>query len=105
MKMYRYADRFPVSPSARVGTSSQSPWGLRRLEPYGSIGIVEENPAGVDPATQQGLYELPNGTIVVAPGKHSKSRVGTERSTKTSNKSDGSGPRPDTDHKQDTRID
>ncbi|MFF0265223.1 putative ATP-grasp-modified RiPP [Kribbella sp. NPDC004536] len=103
--MYRYADRIPVGPASGTGTASPVPWGMSRLEPYGSFDVVNDEPAGIDPATQRGVYTLPDGTIVMSPGKHSRSRSGTEKGTKTSNKSDGSGPRPDTDHKQDTKLD
>ncbi|WP_427888500.1 putative ATP-grasp-modified RiPP [Kribbella sp. GL6] len=103
--MYRFADRIPLGPSVHAGTTSPVPWGMSRLEAYGSFDVVDEDPVGVDPATQRGLYTLPNGTIVMSPGRHSRSRQGTEKGTKTSNKSDGSGPRPDTDHTQDTKLD
>ncbi|WP_165956805.1 putative ATP-grasp-modified RiPP [Kribbella antibiotica] len=103
--MYRFADRFPVSPSVRLGTSSPAPWGLSRLEPYGSVGVIDEIPAGIDPATQRGVYKLPNGTIVMAPGKHERSRRGVERQTQTHEKRDGSRGVPDTDTKQETVLD
>ncbi|NEA35135.1 putative ATP-grasp-modified RiPP [Streptomyces sp. SID13031] len=103
--MYRFADRFPVSQTASAGAVSPVPWGLSRLEPYGSFDLVEDVPAGLDPTTQRGLYQLPNGTIVMSPGKHSRSRQGTEKSTKTGNRGDGSKARPDTDHSQDTKLD
>jgi putative ATP-grasp target RiPP len=75
------------------------------LEPYATFDLVEEMSAGIDPASQRGLYELPNGTVVMAPGKHSRSRQGTEKPTKTGNRGDGSKPRPDSDHSQDTKLD
>jgi putative ATP-grasp target RiPP len=103
--MFRFADRFPVDRPVGVGTTSPVPWGLSRLEPYGSFDLVEETPVGIDPATQVGLYELPNGVVVMAPGKHSRSRQGTEKSTRTGNRGDGSKARPDTDHSQDTKLD
>jgi len=103
--MFRFADRFPVSQTASVGAASPVPWGLSRLEAYSAFDLVEETPAGIDPASQRGVYELPNGTIVMAPGKHSRSRQGTEKSTKTGNRGDGSKARPDTDHSQDTKLD
>lgn len=103
--MFRFADRFPVSQTASVGAASPVPWGLSRLEPYSIFELVEEMPAGIDPASQRGLYELPNGAVVMAPGKHSRSRQGTDKPTKTGNRGDGSRPRPDTDHGQDTKLD
>jgi putative ATP-grasp target RiPP len=103
--MFRFADRFPVVSAVGTPGSSPVPWGLSRLEPYGSVDVVDETPVGIDPATQQGLYELPNGNVVMAPGKHSRSHYGTDKKTKTHNRSDGSKARPDTDHQQDTKLD
>ncbi|WP_427885797.1 putative ATP-grasp-modified RiPP [Kribbella sp. GL6] len=104
--MYRYADRIPLGPAVdRRVVSCPRPWGLSRLEPFLSIDQVDEMAVGLDPKTQLGCYATPDGTIVMAPGKHSRSRRGTERGTKTGNRKDGSRPGGDTDHEQDTKLD
>ncbi|MBP2354802.1 putative ATP-grasp target RiPP [Kribbella aluminosa] len=59
----------------------------------------------LDPKTQLARYVTPNGVITMAPGKHSRSRRGTEKGTKTGNRKDGSRPGGDTDHEQDTKLD
>lgn len=103
--MDRFADRLPVAPPAGMPGESPRPWGLSRMEIYPSFDFVAEVPIGIDPVTQRGLYQQWGGVISMAPGKHSRTRRGTDRPTKTGNSSDGSRARPDTDHGQDTTLD
>ncbi|MDX3003591.1 putative ATP-grasp-modified RiPP [Kribbella solani] len=104
--MYRYADRIPLAvPSDRGAPDCRRPWGLTRLEPFLSLDQVDEAIVGLDPKTQLGRYVRPDGTVTMAPGKHSRSRRGTERGTKTGNRKDGSRPGGDSDHEQDTKLD
>jgi putative ATP-grasp target RiPP len=104
--MYRFAARIPLAaPVDRMSMPCPRPWGLTRLEPFASIDQVEETAVGLDPKTQLGRFESPGGVVTMAPGKHSRSRRGTEKSTKTGNRRDGSRSGGDTDHEQDTKLD
>jgi putative ATP-grasp target RiPP len=104
--MYRFADRIPLAAARdRASMPCPPPWGLTRLEAFGSVDWVEEAVVGLDPKTQLGRFELPGGVITMAPGKHSRSRTGTEKGTKTGNRKDGSRSGGDTDHQQDTKLD
>jgi putative ATP-grasp target RiPP len=104
--MYRFADRIPMAaPAGRPPGVRPRPWGLSRLEPFVSVEQIDETVIGLDPKTQLGRYVAPSGVITMAPGRHSRSRRGTERGTKTGNRKDGSRPGGDTDHEQDTKLD
>jgi putative ATP-grasp target RiPP len=104
--MYRYADRIPLATAPdRHPAPCTRPWGLTRLEPFLSVDQVVETVVDLDPSTQLGRYVTPDGVITMAPGKHSRSRRGTEKGTKTGNRKDGSRPGGDTDHEQDTKLD
>lgn len=70
-----------------------------------SVDQMDETAVGLDPKTQLGRYVGADGVITMAPGKHSRSRRGTEKGTKTGNRRDGSRPGGDTDHEQDTKLD
>lgn len=104
--MYRYADRIPLAAEGdRLPTACSRPWGLSRLEPFLSVDQIVETAVDLDPKTQLGLYATPDGVITMAPGKHSRTRRGTEKGTKTGNRRDGSRPGGDSDHEQDTKLD
>jgi putative ATP-grasp target RiPP len=104
--MFRYADRIPLAAeSRRLPAACPPPWGLSRLEPFLSVDQVDETVVGLDPESQLGRYVTSDGVITMAPGKHSRSRRGTEKGTKTGNRKDGSRPGGDTDHQQDTKLD
>ncbi|MDX3001475.1 putative ATP-grasp-modified RiPP [Kribbella solani] len=103
--MFRFADRFPLASAVGVNGEPPRPWGLSRMEVFPAFEFVPELAVGLDPASQRGLYQGLDGVVSMAPGKHSRSKRGTERPTKTGNTSDGSRARSDTDHGQDTKLD
>lgn len=104
--MFRYADRIPLAvASDRTRGACPPPWGLSRLEPFLAVDPVDDTAVGLDPKTQLGCFVSRDGVITMAPGKHSRSRRGTEKATKTGNRKDGSRPSSDSDHQQDTKLD
>ncbi|MEV5507838.1 putative ATP-grasp-modified RiPP [Streptomyces orinoci] len=65
------------------------PWGLSRMEPYGSLTVLPGRAVALDPATQTAVYQDPQGNRVEM-GKHG---TGTGKETKTrTSQGDGSGP-------------
>ncbi|MFF5547524.1 putative ATP-grasp-modified RiPP [Streptomyces olivaceoviridis] len=90
--MYVHSDRLPTGTPLPSGTTTPTPWGLRRMAPYPTMTPAYAR-AVLDPATQTTVFYDHLGQVMEMPG-HGTS-TGTQPSTGTS--PDGNGTTNDSD--------